>query len=217
MKLQLTDITLLVFHVAGKPFPVEGLEKCIEVADFGEVLMLTGEDFNHPDIKVKKIPKIGTMDDYSLFFIRELNRCFDTKFCMTAHHDGFIINPESWTDEFLNYDYIGAPWKFNGPRFRDNKGQSAIGNGGFSLRSKKICEYVSQNYFFINDNEDKYYSNCLECVKPDFIKYPPVNLALQFAQETLLDKNIKPLGFHNFKTPGCEGGIYWYNQYLNEI
>lgn len=214
--INLESVTLLVLHIAGKPFPTEGLEECMKYVNFGEVYMLTAEDFDHPTIKKKAIPKISTMDEYSLFFIKELYKYFDTEFCMTAHHDGFIINPESWTDDFLKYDYIGAPWKFYGSRFRDRKNQPAIGNGGFSLRSKKICKYVSKTYITITDNEDKYYSNCSDCAKPDDIKYPPLELAMQFAQETLLDKNITPLGFHNFKTPGCDGGIYWYNKYKNK-
>jgi len=211
--IDLPDITLLVLHIYGKPFPIEGLEKCLEHANFGEVLMLTSEEFNHPIIKQRKIPRITNMTDYSLYFIRELYKCFSTNFCMTTHEDGFIVNPDSWTNKFLEYDYIGAPWKFLGTRFRDKNGDPAIGNGGFSLRSKKVCEYVSKNYLMINDNEDKYFSNCADCSKPANIKYPPVNLALQFSQETLLDKNIKPLGFHNFKTPGCDAGKYWYNEW----
>lgn len=217
MKLKLKDITLLVLHLSGKPYPIEGLEQCLKYADFGEVCLLTNDEyFTHSIIKNKHIPSIKTMDEYSLFFIRELWKCFDTKFCMTAHHDGFIINPESWTDKFLNYDYIGAPWKFYGPRFQDILSQPGIGNGGFTLRSKKICKYVSENYFIINDNEDKYYSNVIDCHKPDYIKYPSVKLALQFSQESLFDPNIRPFGFHNFKTPGCEGGIYWYNDWLKK-
>jgi len=211
--LNLPKVTLLVLHIWGKPFPIEGLEACMKHANFAEVRMLSHEPFYHPEIKWYKTPKIETMEQYSLYFIREIWKCFDTEFCMTTHADGFIINPESWTDEFLNYDYIGAPWAFYGSRFRDKKSQPGIGNGGFSLRSKKICKYVSDNYYLINDNEDKYYSNVLDCAKPNYIKYPPVDLALQFAQETMLDKNIKPFGFHNFKTPGCNGGIYWYNEW----
>lgn len=217
MKLNLKDITLTVLHIYERPYPIEGLLECMKYADFGEVCILTNDvQFNHPEINKKLIPAIRTMDEYSLFFIRDLWRYFDTPFIMTTHHDGFIINPESWTDEFLKYDYIGAPWKFYGNRFRDKSGSPAIGNGGFSLRSKDICKYVSSNYYMINDNEDKYYSNCLDCPKPSSIKYPSVQLALQFSQESLFDKNIRPLGFHNFKTPGCEAGIYWYNEWKNK-
>lgn len=217
MKLKLKNVTLLVLHISGKPFPIEGLEKCAKYAEFGDILILTDDtSFKHEFINVRKIPSIRTMEEYSMFFIRQLWNCFDTDFCLTTHDDGFIINPESWTDEFLNYDYIGAPWKFHGGRFRDSMNRPGIGNGGFSLRSKEICKYVSKNYFIINDNEDKYYSNVIECHKPASIKYPSVDLALQFSQETLFDQNIRPFGFHNFKTPGCEAGIYWYNEWKNK-
>jgi hypothetical protein len=33
----------------------------------------------------------------------------DTEFAILVHEDGFIVNPECWSDEFF-YDYIGAPW-----------------------------------------------------------------------------------------------------------
>jgi len=215
MKLNLPNITLLVLHMTGKPFPISGLEECIKHADFGDIRVLTSDkNFYHPEINAKIIPPIRTMDEYSLFFIKDFWRTFDTDFCLTAHPDGFIVNPECWTNEFLNYDYIGSPWNLQGSRFRDKLGHPAVGNGGFSLRSKKICRYVSENYLVINDNEDKYYSNCLDCDKPDHIKYPPVNLALQFAQETLLDKNIRPFGFHNH-TQYTPGGKYWYEIWKN--
>jgi hypothetical protein len=35
---------------------------------------------------------------------------YDTEFAILVHEDGFIVNPECWSDEFLKYDYIGAPW-----------------------------------------------------------------------------------------------------------
>ena len=212
--INLQNVTALVLHIHGKPYPIEGLEESIKYVNFKEVLLLTDDlEFKHEIIKLRKICRINTSEEYSMFFIRELWRCFDTEFCLTIHPDGFVINPESWTDKFLNYDYIGAPWKFYGGRFRDSLNQPGIGNGGFSLRSKKICKYVSDTYFLINDNEDKYYSNVIECAKPANLKYPSVNLALQFSQETLLNKDITPFGFHNFKTPGCDAGIYWYNKW----
>ena len=37
-----------------------------------------------------------------------------------------------WDPKFLNYDYIGALW----PHYKENQ----VGNGGFSLRSKKLLE-----------------------------------------------------------------------------
>ena len=33
---------------------------------------------------------------------------------MVQDIDGHIVNPHLWTNEFLKYDYIGAPW----PKFK---------------------------------------------------------------------------------------------------
>jgi len=59
----------------------------------------------------------------------------DTDFNIINHYDGFAVNKDSWTDEFLDYDYIGAVW----PWYPD--GQN-VGNGGFSLRSKKLYDAI---------------------------------------------------------------------------
>ena len=41
---------------------------------------------------------------------RELNNYIDTDFVLIVQHDGFIINPSSWNDDFLK---IGWPKNFN--------------------------------------------------------------------------------------------------------
>ena len=35
-----------------------------------------------------------------------LDHLYVQDFCITVQYDGFIIDP-NWTDEFLDYDYIG--------------------------------------------------------------------------------------------------------------
>lgn len=42
--------------------------------------------------------------------VYELGDYIETDFVMLVHYDGFIVHPELWRDEFLDYDYIGAPW-----------------------------------------------------------------------------------------------------------
>ena len=38
---------------------------------------------------------------------------FNTYNAMLIHSDGYVINPSAWRDDFLDYDYIGAPWPKN--------------------------------------------------------------------------------------------------------
>lgn len=56
--------------------------------------------------------------------------------------DGFPINPSLWNTEWLKYDYIGAPWGHRGCATAPILGTNRVGNGGFSLRSRKLLERV---------------------------------------------------------------------------
>lgn len=69
--------------------------------------------------------------------IKELNKYIETSYVLIIQYDGFILNPDAWTDEFLEYDYIGAPWWYTD--------DCNVGNGGFSLRSKKLLEILAND------------------------------------------------------------------------
>ena len=56
---------------------------------------------------------------------------------LIIQHDGFILNHKAWDNEFLNYDYIGAPVYWMGNKLIE------VGNGGFSLRSKKLLKIIA--------------------------------------------------------------------------
>jgi hypothetical protein len=59
-----------------------------------------------------------------------------TSFQMSIEMDGFPVHPENWSDEFLQFDYIGAPWP---PEVVPDQG-SRVGNGGCSMRSRRFIE-----------------------------------------------------------------------------
>jgi hypothetical protein len=70
-----------------------------------------------------------SLREYNCFVACELHRYIKTDFVLIVQADGFAINPFRWTDQFLLWDYVGAPWS-NGE----------VGNGGFSLRSRKFLQ-----------------------------------------------------------------------------
>jgi hypothetical protein len=52
-----------------------------------------------------------------------------------------IVRPELWSNDFLEYDYIGAPWMYSDTSYITDEGEHVpVGNGGFCLRSKKFLE-----------------------------------------------------------------------------
>ena len=53
-------------------------------------------------------------------------------------------------DEFLNFDYIGAPWSEKvqvSPDLVLDMKENQVGNGGFSLRSHKLAQITSKINF----------------------------------------------------------------------
>lgn len=75
-----------------------------------------------------------SVDDMCDFLLSGIFKYIETDCAIIVHDDGYALNKGKWTEDFLSYDYIGAPW----PRgFRWTKPNHRVGNGGFSLRSKR--------------------------------------------------------------------------------
>lgn len=182
---------------------------CQKNFEFTEVKLLTSiTSIEHPNIV--PIKNIGSVEEYSKFIITELDQYVNTSHVLIFQHDGFILNPNAWTDDFLNYDYIGAPWltkdwsisDYGFPK--DSLGKYIVGNGGFSLRSKKLTSLLTQMY------KDKEISNYhpedvvisvhkRKELEARGIIYAPINLAKKFSYEGEDKINRKwngQFGFH---------------------
>jgi len=129
LKLALPDVTLIIVDGVEYARAKAALLHCTSLCNFAEAKVLThlpGEDhFRH------QIQPIESIYDYSEFVIKELANYFATSHVLMAQWDGFVWQTAMWSDEFLQYDYIGASWP-------QEIAQRAVGNGGFSLRSKKL-------------------------------------------------------------------------------
>lgn len=104
-------------------------------ADFADVLLLSDRSPSVEQFGINwgRIDPIRSRDDYSRFMLRELADHIDTSHALCVQWDGYVIDGGAWDPAFLEYDYIGAPW----PHFRDGHN---VGNGGFSLRSRRLLE-----------------------------------------------------------------------------
>lgn len=49
-------------------------------------------------------------DDINRIYLGLMPRVITTDFNIAVQADGFAVNLDAWDDDFLNYDYIGAPW-----------------------------------------------------------------------------------------------------------
>lgn len=124
--------------------------------------------------------------------------------------DSGIVDANAWNLRFLGFDFIGAPWKEHGysgwPRC-DGK-TNAVGNFGFSLRSRKFCELVSRTAKSSTDKA-RFCSDAWACrtMRNQFesqgIRYAPVELAERFSCEDR--KYTGQFAFHGHKTMEMNG------------
>jgi len=208
MKNKLKGVTLIGIDCVDIERLIQAAEICQQKFEFEEVKLLTSLQSNNPNII--PINPIISAEEYSEFIIEKLDEYVNTSHVLIIQYDGFILNPEAWTNEFLNYDYIGAPWlvrevsvnRFGFPR--EWLGQYVVGNGGLSLRSKKLlsfCAQLSRDGFF-----QKYHPEDLvisvynrSFFEEHGIAFAPVPLAKQFSYEAEDEDNYSwdgQFGFH---------------------
>lgn len=210
-KKTLKNITLLGIDCIDAGRLARAMEICQLGFEFAKVKLLTSlpaEEYKN----IVKIDPINSIEAYSDFVLFSLDKYVDTDFVLLVQYDGFILNPKAWTDEFLKYDYIGAPWliadwsvkMFNVPN--ELLGQKIVGNGGFSLRSKKLLSLTAKlgaRKITRPNPEDMsiciYHRNLME---QNGIKFAPIGLAQQFSFESGGQDNYfwdGQLGYHGLK------------------
>ena len=82
-------------------------------------------------------------------------------------------------DDFLYFDYIGAPWATG-----KNDNKTCVGNGGFSLRTKEVMIKVLNT---LSINNTKFNTNTLEYMKNTNSFFPPEDV---YFTKTMEDYNI---------------------------
>jgi hypothetical protein len=102
-----------------------------------------------------KTNNLGSLSAYSDFVINVLPYVVEEEYCLIIQWDGFVIDPSAWTDDFLEVDYIGAAWPAS-------MGGNLVGNGGFSLRSKKFMSASKQ--LGVIPNQDNYQSSAEDVI-----------------------------------------------------
>lgn len=206
--LNLDNITLVSVTSINVDRTIRALKYSMKGINFGEVILFTDKDVSPDNIRVEKI---NTLDyiGYSHFIVYELFKYIKTDFVLIIQDDGFVINPDKWDSEFLKYDYIGAAFPVPYPddmiSYRNPFGELIrVGNGGFSLRSKRILSLATELNFewkpyFNFWNEDGFYAvHNRHIYEQHGCVYAPIEIAVKFSHEKDLPETsgIKPFGFH---------------------
>lgn len=190
--LDLPSVTLCAVDCVNPLLTLRALDLCSRQCRFGEMMFLSdsADQYELAGCRMEPIPRIGSRAEYSRFILKELGRYSRTQHLLLVQWDGYVINPDAWRSEFLEYDYIGAPWS----SYQD---QHRVGNGGFSLRSRRLLDALADTAIVELDPEDeaigRRYRTLLE--SKHGIRFAPEQLAEAFSFETMYPKG-RPFGFH---------------------
>lgn len=215
--LDLSAITLLCVETRDPALAHFAMQKCTQQARFGKMVLITDlaklsdqpddqasnqaedqENNQQADQRVARLqgidyiqaPLIKTTKDYSDLLLAGLRQYVDGTHVLIIQWDSFILHPELWTNDFLQYDYIGAVW----PHHPD----TPVGNGGFSLRSVKLLEALESPAISKRHPEDFCIcdDNKVTLENQFGIRFAPTGVAEQFAVERT---SWHPaFGFHGF-------------------
>lgn len=201
-KPDLSPVTLVAVTSISIAATVRALERSMEQADFGAALLLSDQapTAAHPRIEWRRIRRIASREDYSWFMLHELAAHIETPFALCVQWDGYVLNGAGWSEAFLEYDYIGAPW----PQFDDDH---RVGNGGFSLRSRKLLQACTKLPVRPGDAEDiaicRMHRRQLE--EEAGVRFAPEQVARTFSFERLPSTGAE-FGFHGvFNIRSVEG------------
>jgi hypothetical protein len=159
----------------------------------GREVILSGSRPDAEGVDWSKIERFGTdyRAGYSRWCQEEICNHFSTKFVMIWQLDGFAVNPELWKNDFLSYDYIGAPWS-------GLRKEMVVGNGGFSMRSRRFCEEVgklprckperAEDVYFCHDMRDELVGKG--------IRFAPAGLADAWSTDYRYGDVSRRFGFH---------------------
>ena len=184
-------------HVERAAKALEYSKRCIE---FGAVKIISNRrPTNLPaGVQHVQVDVPNSLDAYNRFVFGQLADHVETSHCLLIQPDGFVINPSAWDNDFLSYDFVGAP------NTRD-----AVLNGGFSLRSRKLlnlCKELKDEPYGVEDE-----AICVRFrswLEAKGVQFAPADLALKFSVETYTKlAGVAPcqsFGFHGLYYPSTQ-------------
>ena len=194
--MNIKDITLICVDCLNYDAALRAIARSTQHTEFHKAIFITDKPPQKKpnNVEIKIIQKIQSREAYSNFMLDKIGDYFTTEFALIVQWDGYIINEDAWDPDFLNYDYIGAKWW--------HKDGLNVGNGGFSLRSRKLVESIKQlKNINLNDTEDNIICRTFrpELEKKFGIKFADETIADKFAYERGYTPGEKmPWGFHGF-------------------
>lgn len=204
-KLKLPDVTLVMVETREHELARMAIEDCLKVASFGDLVILTDKPSEFDDLciaytkEAHQFARVGIVPDWpdklgwSRAWWFDVPPLIRTRHTLNIQWDSWITNVDAWRDEFLDYDYIGAPWWYT-----DGKN---VGNGGFSLVSTRLKRFIFDRRAkfpcVVSSDDDLLCRKYRTELEGYGFRWAPERVAREFAFECVAPApGVKPFGFH---------------------
>lgn len=194
MALKLPNVTLIALTDHKFDEHQRAAEKACEEIEWGDVKIIYDRGINHD------------VNNWNRKIIYDLHKYVDTDFAFLFHADGYPINPSAWKNDFLAYDYIGAPWPLpnDGYSYRTPSGEVIRVGNSVGIRSRKILSLptilgLEWKSYYGNTNEDGFL--CVHNrrrLEEAGCRFAPLAVAKFFSREFDIPENegIETFAFH---------------------
>ncbi len=193
---KLNTATVVIVDTQSYSLGKYALDRTLQSFAADEVMVFSDRPDAWGRYGVTAVETISALSDYNRIILSSLPERLQTDFALVIQFDGFAINPSAFTAQFFDFDYIGAPWAAG---LIPGRGVM-VGNGGFSLRSKRLIDSVARHSSEIDFDLAEDATICIELrdrlETDDKIAFAPVEVARQFSIESDRSVRVTPFGFH---------------------
>lgn len=209
-RLQLKNVTLVAMTSVKVMETVGAMEYSMKDIDFGDAVLITHRKpiYLPKSIRYAHTSKLTNIDHFNYKMLYELGDYIHTDFAMIVHYDGFVVHPEMWRDEFLDYDYIGAPWPdpHDDFTYRDINGNLQRVGNSVGIRSKRLIDFPKEAGIPFEADHGYFHEDGFLCVKNRHLieaagmKIAPIEVAKYYSHETMIPEieGITPFAFHKW-------------------
>ena len=197
--LALPDVTLVVAETRCHELMRLTLTDMVLKVKFGGIVIHTDK----PELigipapaEYVRVPDWPDKSAQGWFYYMDAPHAAQTSHVLLMEWDAGLRDVNCWTDDFLQYDYIGAPWMWEKNR------RHTVGNGGFLLLSKRMVDHVYAHRQTFRINTDMMYAqaNRIRLEQEIGAKWAPEEVAFRFSYEHSREhrSQAKPsFGYHD--------------------
>jgi uncharacterized protein DUF5672 len=191
MRLKLPDVTLVMMDCTCPELARLAVMDTLELIEPDDILVVSNAELDVPNARAMQVPAWQTVQEYCLFLWYHLPFFVHTKFFLNIQWDGWVIDHTMWDPEFLEYDYIGAPWWYD---------TYNVGNGT-GIRSIKLMRFLAENRKLlpVEGKEDELLGRVYRPIlERQGFRWAPEKLAAKFSVEcTRPSVSSKHFMFHD--------------------